>query len=266
MAETYYHKNHVPVKDELIMARIISITDLGVTCALLEYNNLKAFLPFSEISRKNIRSIYNCVKVGQKQVFQVTTVDKTNVDLSKKFLNEHEVKSGEEKYKKSKSVYNICNYLSESHKVSVQLLYEMLVYPLYDEYDYPYDAFKLLLTGINIYENYEVNDDYVDSLVTLLKQQITIHPVKIAALVDITCFNGGVNVIKTALLAAKANVINDFGVKIKFHSSPTFLISVVTTDQENGIIAVDNMISCIKEEIIKRDGNFVLKKKTYVLV
>lgn len=265
MSESYYYNNHLPEKDELVMARISEISEIGVTCVLLEYNNITAFLSFSEISRKNCRSVYNLVKVGQKYIFQVTSVTNNNVDLSKKFLDPDEITFGQEKYKKGKFVYNICKYISELKNASIQEVYDSLIPPLYDDYDYPYDAFKLLVSGINIYENCNVNEEYLSELKILLGQQMTVHPVKISALVDVTCINGGINVIKHALLTAQNSVPKEFNIEIQSHGTPTFLIFTTTLDGENGILAVNNVAECIKKEIIKNNGDFVLKKAAHIL-
>jgi translation initiation factor 2 alpha subunit (eIF-2alpha) len=266
MSDSYYYKNHLPVLNEFVMAKIASISDIGVMCILLEYNNLEALLSFSEISRKNVRCVYNLVRVGQKHVFQVINISNNNVDLSKKFLDQDEISMGKEKYKNGKAVYNICKYIGELKGVTQQEVYDSIVLPLCGDYEYPYDAFKLLASGTNIYENHDVNQEYVQSLVAILKQRMTVHPVKIVALVDVTCFTGGITAIKNALLTAQTSAPKDFDIKIHLHASPTFIIHTITIDEVNGIIAINNVIERIKEEIIKNDGEFKLKEEAHVLV
>lgn len=53
----YFYEHKVPEVDELVMARVNSIDEMGVLCQLLEYNNLEGFLPLSELSRKRMRSV-----------------------------------------------------------------------------------------------------------------------------------------------------------------------------------------------------------------
>ncbi len=265
MTESYYYNNHIPVINEFVMAKIQSISDIGVMCVLLEYNNLEALLSFSEISRKNVHSVYNLVKVGQKYTFQVINVDNGNVDLSKKFLDENEVAIGKEKYKKGKGVFNICKYIAKLKQVSIQEIYDMLVLPLCDEYEYPYDAFKLLVSGTNIYEDYDVNQEYVLSLMVILKQQMAVQPVKIVALIDVKCIGGGITAIKNILLNAQELAPKEFDIKINLHTSPTYSIHTITFDAKNGIIEINNVVNHIKEEIIKNNGEFKLKKEAHVL-
>jgi len=266
MSESYYYKNQLPVINEFVMAKIASISDIGVMCILLEYNNLEALLSFSEISRKNVHSVYNLVKVGQKHIFQVINVYNNNVDLSKKFLNEDEIAIGNEKYKKGKGVYNICKYIAKLKDVPLHEVYDILVSPLCDDYDYPYDAFKLLVSGTNIYDGYNINQEYIQALMLILKQQMSVHPVKIVAFVDVICIAGGINVIKNVLLMAQESGSKDFDIKINLHASPTYLIHTITIDETNGIIAINNVVNQIKEEIIKCNGEFKLKKEAHVLL
>ncbi len=265
MTDAYYYNNHVPVINEFVMAKIQTISDIGVMCVLLEYNNLEALLSFSEISRKNVHSVYNLVKVGQKHIFQVINVNNNNVDLSKKFLDENEIATGKEKYKKGKGVYNICKYISKLKEVSIQEIYDMLVLPLCDDYEYPYDAFKLLVSGTNIYEDYDINQEYLKSLMIILKQQMAVQPVKIVAVVDVKCISGGITAIKNTLINAQEFASKEFDIKINLHSSPTFLIHTITFDEKNGIIAINNVVNYIKEEITKNNGEFKLREEAHVL-
>jgi len=90
----FFYERKVPDTDELVMVRVNSIDDVGVSCHLLEYNNLEGFLPLSEISRKRMRSVLRHVRTGQKQVLQVLRVDPERgfVDLSKKYITDVERK------------------------------------------------------------------------------------------------------------------------------------------------------------------------------
>lgn len=265
MSESYYYKRQLPEPNELITARIKSIGDIGVICQLLEYNNLEALLSFGEISRKNVRSVYNLVRVGQKHVFQIININGNNVDLSKKFLDEGEITLGKEKYKKGKNVYNICKYIAEQKNVNYYQVYDSLVLPLEDTYDYPYDGFKALVAGTNIYENSGPDSGYVELLTSMLKQQMAIHPVKIIALVDVTCFTQGINAIKHALITGQKSAPKEFDVKIHLHASPTFIIHMITSDEANGLIVINKVIEIIREEIINAGGEFKIKEEPSVL-
>ena len=250
----YYYKNHLPIVNEHVMAKIASISEHGVTCTLLEYNHMEAFIAFSELSRKNVKSVYNLVKVGQKYIFEVTTVHHQNVDLSKKFLTEDEIVAGSEKYKKGKFVYNVCNYIATLRNVTQSEVYDILVLD-----DDPYESFKSYVSGTMIYHEPNL---YMDDLLVILKQQMPIQPAKISALINITCFTGGINAIKQALEIGQSMVPN---VEIQLHGSPTYLIFTSTTNADEGIKNVDLVIQYIKKEIVNRGGEFVLKEPPHII-
>jgi len=271
----YFYENRVPEVDELVMARVNSIDEMGVLCSLLEYNNLEGFLPLSELSRKRMRSVLRHVRVGQKQVLQVIRVDTERgyTDLSKKYVEELERNKGTEKYNIGKTVHGIVKHLAETKHKEVEEIYKLMIWPLYKKYNHPYDAFKLLATVSDtvpdIYEGLglEIPPDYVDTLVKVVKHQLAVQPVKIGAEIDVTSFVGGIDDIKRALKAGLASVskLGDFDVKIQLVSSPTFLIFTTTTDEAGGTAAIESVTNVIKEEITKVGGNFVCAKPPHVI-
>lgn len=253
----FYH-NVYPIVGELVMGEIATVSDIGVMCHLLEYNKMDGFLPFSEISRKNVYT-RNILKVGQKVIFIVTNVTLNMIDLSKKFIMEEENILGKEKYKKGKFTFNICNYIAEQKQTTYDIIYHDLITPLLQEYNYPYDAFKLYANDTNIYKILPV---YNELLLPLLKQQLIIQPIKLCALIDVTCFIGGIVVIKQAL---KKGQLYHKDIKINLYSSPTYTIMYTTIDMESGIILINTIIDIIKTEIINNGGEFKVVKEPDII-
>jgi len=271
----YFYENKVPEVDELVMVRVNSIDEMGVLCSLLEYNNLEGFLPLSELSRKRMRSVLRHVRVGQKQVLQVIRVDTERgyTDLSKKYVEEPERTKGTEKYNIGKTVHGIVKHLAETKHKEVEEIYKLMIWPLNKKHTHPYDAFKLLAANTetvpDIYEGLglEIPQDYIDTLIKVVKHQLAVQPVKIGAEVDVTSFVGGIDDIKRALKAGLTSVpkFGDFDVKIQLVSSPTFLIFTITTDEAGGTAAIEGVTNVIKEEITKAGGNFVCTKPPHVI-
>jgi len=268
----YFYEHKVPEVDELVMARVNSIDEMGVLCQLLEYNNLEGFLPLSELSRKRMRSVLRHVRVGQKQVLQVIRVDTERgyTDLSKKYVEESERVKGTEKYNIGKTVHGIVKHLAETKHREVEEIYSLMIWPLYKKYSHPYEAFKLLAASAetvpDIYDglNLTIPEDYFETLVKVVKHQLAVQPVKIGAEVDVTSFVGGIDDIKNALKAGLSSK-GEFDIKIQLVSSPTFLIFTTTTDEAAGTEAIDSVTNVIKDEILKVGGNFVLIKPTHVI-
>jgi translation initiation factor 2 subunit 1 len=267
----YFYEKTVPEKDELVMVRVNSIDDMGVLCSLLEYDELQGFLPLSEISRKRMRSVLRHVRVGQKQVLQVIRVDTERgyTDLSKKYISEVERSAGTEKYNKGKTVHSIAKRLAETKHMEIQEIYKSLIWPLYKNYEHPYDAFKILASSdaiADVYKGLEVPpDDLKDALLKFVKHQLAVQPVKIGAEVDVTSFVGGIDDIKTALKAGLEVGGGESYVKIQLVSSPTFLIWTTTVDEQAGIASLESVITVIQEEITKLGGNFSVLKEPAVI-
>eukprot|EP01127_Copromyxa_protea_P002815 TRINITY_DN12754_c0_g1_i1.p1 TRINITY_DN12754_c0_g1~~TRINITY_DN12754_c0_g1_i1.p1 ORF type:complete len:287 (-),score=91.94 TRINITY_DN12754_c0_g1_i1:39-899(-) len=262
-----FYPNKVPEKDELVTVRVNSIDDMGVLCSLLEYDDLEGFLPLSEISRKRMRSVLRHVRVGQKQVLQVIRVDTERgyTDLSKKYIAEVEREKGNEKFIKGKTVHGIAKRLAETQHLELNDVMTKWVWPLYDTYQHPYDAFKLLAGNeADIYADMDIPTDIKEALRKIVAHQLAVQPVKIGAHIDVTSFTGGISVIKQALQAGIAAGVQD-DVSIQLVRSPTFMIWTTTVDEAKGIAALENVISVIQEEITKQGGSFAVKKEPGVI-
>ena len=267
----YFYENRFPVVDELVMVKIVEVSDIGMSCSLLEYNNIEGFIAITEIS-KRMKDVHRIGRIGQKFILQVTNVIPANsyIELSKKYVDSDDVVKGTEKYNNAKTVHNIVKQLAEIHQMTIQDMYKLMVYPLYETYDDPYNAFKLIAASgdtCNIYSelNISVPDNYLESLIKLVKQQLTVQPVKIAAEVDVTSFTGGIDDIKYALNKGKEMASKDFDIKIQLVASPTFMIFTTTTNEPEAIKAIINVSNVIKTEILKMGGEFVCKELPYVV-
>jgi len=264
----FFYERKVPDTDELVMVRVNSIDDVGVSCHLLEYNNLEGFLPLSEISRKRMRSVLRHVRTGQKQVLQVLRVDPERgfVDLSKKYITDVEREAGSDKYNKGKTVHSITSYVGETAHKEVDDIYKKYVWPLYDtDFAHPHDAFKALAAdGENIWKDVEDPDkDVIEAFGKVVKQRLATQPVKIGAQIEVTCYSeAGIDDIKHALKTAQASAKD---VKIQLISSPLYLLFTTTIDETRGEQLINDVIDVIHKEITARSGNCKVVKHPSVI-
>jgi len=266
--DNFFYENRVPEKDELVMCRILSIDEMGVICSLLEYNNLEGFLPLSEISRKRIRSVLRHVRVGQKQILQVLRVDteKKFTDLSKKYITPIERDLGTEKYNKGKTVHSIAKRIAETQNKDLEEIKKMLIYPLYRNFEHPYDAFKLMsLKDQDIYEGMDIDPDLKTELISIVKKRMAVHPVKIGADIQITCYaDGGIDEIKNALRAGLEDGKAD-EVKIQLVSSPTYNVWLTTIDERQGKLVITRVVEVIKNIISQNSGSLTVVKEPRII-
>ncbi|CAJ0840411.1 12037_t:CDS:2, partial [Entrophospora sp. SA101] len=96
-----------PEVEDLVMVNVRQIAEMGAYVKLLEYDNIEGMILLSELSRRRIRSIQKLIRVGRNEVVVVLRVDKEKgyIDLSKRRVSPEDVAKAEEKFNKSKSVF-----------------------------------------------------------------------------------------------------------------------------------------------------------------
>eukprot|EP01129_Flabellula_baltica_P002210 TRINITY_DN12051_c0_g1_i1.p1 TRINITY_DN12051_c0_g1~~TRINITY_DN12051_c0_g1_i1.p1 ORF type:complete len:286 (+),score=93.48 TRINITY_DN12051_c0_g1_i1:27-860(+) len=264
--EDFFYQNRVPEINELVMVRVESIDEMGIICSLLEYNNIEGFLPFSELTRTRMRSVHRHVKIGQKQILSVIRVDAERgfTDLSKKWITGTETEEGTEKYHHGKTVHSISRRIAEVTGRDLEEIKEELVYPLYDEFEDPFEAFKMMAAGEeDIYEGLDIDPELKEILEQIVKKRLSIQPVKIGARVNVTCYGeGGVDSIKKALYDG---LDVDENVSINLDASPTYNVTLVTLDEKGGVEILDNIIEVIRVSIEQEGGSLAVELEPQVI-
>ena len=141
------YRKQYPKSEDLVMCKIVETVDEGSTVELLEYNNIRGMILKSEVSRKRIKNLKQAMKEGKEEVLQVMRVDTEQgyIDLSKKDIKAEENKDFQENFSKSKQAHNIMKSIAiKLHESNLEKLYDMIGWPLYDDYGHAYEAFKLI--------------------------------------------------------------------------------------------------------------------------
>jgi translation initiation factor 2 subunit 1 len=79
-----FYKNQFPDTDELVMANVSEIQEMGVYVNLLEYSNQQGMILLTELSRRRIRSINKLIRIGRNEVVVVVRVDREKGKLIKR--------------------------------------------------------------------------------------------------------------------------------------------------------------------------------------
>ncbi|KAM1393302.1 hypothetical protein ACFX10_029112 [Malus domestica] len=74
--ECQMYETRYPDVDMAVMIQVKNIFDVGACVSLLEYNNIKGMIFFSELSRRWIWSVSSLIKVGRIEPVMVLKVDK----------------------------------------------------------------------------------------------------------------------------------------------------------------------------------------------
>ena len=205
-----YYEKSMPNLGDLVMVKVTKISDTSAYVQLLEYENIEGMIPYTEISRRRIRSIAKFVRVGKLDVATVIRLDsaKGYIDLSKKQVTEEEHQRCLERYQKAKKVHSIIASCADETGVALPQLMEKIAWPLYRDYPHAYDALKLANTDERGKEKVlaplQLQQNVLDSLLKIMSQKLKDQTYRIEVNLDITCFGSeGVDAIKKALQLAK---------------------------------------------------------------
>lgn len=132
---TYYYKNKLPVVDEVVIAKINVINDYGIELSLNEYSNIDGYMSYGELSRKKKVNVRSLLTVGKNILLIVIGIDvvKGYIDLSKRSINDEEIRIFNEKNKQHVQLYNFfkllfmkLHNLTQSNLIDQELLYDWL--------------------------------------------------------------------------------------------------------------------------------------------
>ena len=142
-----FYRNEVPAENDLVFVEIFSMEQAGAYVRLIEYDNIHAFLLYSEVSRQRIKSVKKYISVGKCEMMDVRRVDvKTkSVDLSRKSIKPEDRQDAMDRFKKAKKVHAIMRVTAVALKTNALKLYEDWGWDLYDKFDHAYDAFRIAL-------------------------------------------------------------------------------------------------------------------------
>lgn len=86
--------------------------------------------------------------------------------------------------------------------------------------------------------------------------------IKIGAIIDVRCYNNGVSIIKQVL-----NLGKDYhpDITINLQSSPTYLITLIINDFDEGSRIIYKVIDIIKKEMILNDGQCQIVQEPQVI-
>lgn len=80
-----FYEQKYPKVEDVVVANVRNIEDMGAYVKLLEYNQLDGLILMSELSRRRIRSVNKLVRIGRDECVVVIRVDEDKGKYSKTF-------------------------------------------------------------------------------------------------------------------------------------------------------------------------------------
>ena len=272
----YYYKKKLPSIDDVVIAKVINISEYGIEVKLIEYNDITGFINCSEISKKKKVNLNKLLTVGKDILAHVIQVNesKSMVDLSKRTIGDEDIKQFTETHKSHIQLYNLFKQLfmkiqniTNPEKINQEDLHNFMCNTLFEiqtEFENDYiiekitnketnyeiiesiDFDSIQYTTINEFKN--ILNEYIDKKINRIKPELT----ETIKLMTYNCT--GLADIKFTLDFKSFNdyseLEKDFDIKINYISSSVY--SIILHQKEFdliGQISINDAILLLKKEI-----------------
>ncbi|MAF98982.1 MAG: hypothetical protein CMH61_00055 [Nanoarchaeota archaeon] len=144
-----YRKKGQPQEDDIVLCKITKIFPSSVFADLLEYDRISGMIHISEVSPGRIRNLRDYVSEGREVVCKILRINKEkgHIDLSLRRVNTNQKRSKLEAVKQESKAENLVKQAAKQLDMPLNKLYDVLVEPIFKEYDYLYSCFRDIADG-----------------------------------------------------------------------------------------------------------------------
>ena len=216
-------RKELPDVGELVVATVKEVYDYGAYLTLDEYGGLEAYLPWSEVASRWVRSIHDVVKPGQKVVVKVIRVNrrKRQVDVSLKRVTDSERKRKMMEWKRAQKAEKILELVAQRLGKSLEEAYREVGQRLEDAYGELMAAFEeAAIRGPQVLREAGVPEEWIEPLYEEIKRHVEVKQVRIAGVITARSFAGdGVERVKKTLLSVKNAILESpGGIKVRLYT------------------------------------------------
>lgn len=269
-----FYEEKLPQIGDIVWVKITQVNDTSAGAQLLEYGQCEGTIPYTEVTRRRVRSIGKFIKVGKTEAAQVIRMDEVKgyIDLSKKQVTSAETKACEGRYRKGSDVRSIVCHVAEECNLTPTDAMVMIAYPLYrrEPGKHAYSWLKELndskdvegiLGPLNLQKN------VIKSLMEGLQKAFRHRVLTLAANVDLTCTApDGVSHIRDVLLLGKSfSKESELEISIIIIGPPYYDLRIRTDLREEGLALLYDAITAMQIELAKRGGVLKVAKEPYVM-
>ncbi len=230
-------RKELPNVGELVVATVDKIFDYGAYVKLDEYENMDAYLPWSEVSTRWIRNIRDAIREGQKIVVKVIRVNRRRktVDVSLKKVTEGEKKRKMLWWKRYVKAAKIIELIAGKIGKSIDEAYEQVIWKLEDYYGDPmYGLEEALLRGPEALKEAGVPDEWIQPIMEDIKRYIQVRKVRIRGILILRSLKpNGVEDIRKVLLSIPekaSSVSRDVKTRVYTLGAPRYVIEIEAND------------------------------------
>mmetsp|Transcript_7961 Transcript_7961/g.12041 ORF Transcript_7961/g.12041 Transcript_7961/m.12041 type:complete len:304 (-) Transcript_7961:37-948(-) len=268
-----FYEKALPDVDDLVMVKVKSVGDSSAYVSLIEYDNIEGMVPFTELSRRRIRSISKYIKVGSCEIMAVIRVDKERgyVDLSKKRVSQSDYKECEEKFSRAKTVHSIMQATVQKNRgFTIEDLFRTIGWPLYRHFDSAYDGLRYAMGNTQkVISALELKDKDVamfDGLLVEVNTRLKAAAFRIRAEIELTLYTSeGVEGIKEVLQKAEKCGTEESPIKVHIVAAPHYTVRTQSLDRAQGISLVNDAVAMIVSEISLKGGECVVREAAHTV-
>ena len=257
-------RKELPSPNEHVVATVKEIFDYGAYVELDEYNNMRAYLPWSEIASRWVRDIRDVISENQKIVVKVIRVQrhKKYVDVSLKRVYDNERKRKMLSFKRAQKAEKILEIAAEKLGKTLDDAYEQVGWPLEDYYGEIYAGLEqVAMRGEEALKEAGIPEEWWKPLMEVVSKQIRIKKVKIGGTATIRSYSSdGVKVVKK-VLSTMMSAGNGVQVKVYTIGAPRYRVEVIADDYKTAEKVLSNLIKNAEKTARKEKAEFQFQRE-----
>ena len=235
---------------------VINITPYSALCKLEEYPGKEGMIHISEVAGKWVRDIKKFIKPNKTYVVKVVNVqeDKGHINLSLKRVSRIDKTRKMQNFKREQKAEKILEKIAKKKKITLDKAYEKIGFELQEKFGEMFKAFDIASKTPEILIQRRIPKDWVKVIHNIAKESIPRKKVKIKAELEVKFYTGdGIERTKQFL----NNLINKYGVNIKYISAPKYSIEIETENPKLTQKELTNQLNSAVSNI--KDGEAVFK-------
>lgn len=256
---TTFKKKSLPEVGELVVAQIKKVFDYGAYSNLLEYENIEAFIPWSEVSTKYVKDIKDLLKENQIVIGKVIRVEKKQgrieVDISLKRVFEGEKKVKMLRWKRIQKAQKIVEITAKNLGKTLDEAYKNVWVFLEKNIDPMSLIEEAVLKGQQKFIEIGINEVWAKALYEEAKKHVTIKTVRIRGIAKLISYKpDGIEKIKNILMEIE-NKFKKSGVNLSIYTvgAPRYRIEIEAHDYKTAE-EVYNQIEAFLKDVTQDTG------------
>ena len=251
-------RKRLPRVGELVVATVREVFDYGAYVTLDEYNDLEAYLPWSEVASRWVRNIRSVLRENQKIVVKVIRVNRKRgtVDVSLKKVLDSERRQKMLMYKRLKKGENLLKLVAERLNMDYDKLYDMLEPKIQKHFGDLLGVFEdAALKGKDFLVKVGIPEDVAEAIEEVAKSHIKIKPALVRGMATLQTMDPeGVDKIRRVLMNAYDFMKGDeVRVRVYTVGAPRYMVEVTAFDYKTAGKTLEAIGKKIVDEA-KREG------------